>query len=897
VKFEAGTTLLHYRLAEKIGEGAMGVVWRAQDTTLDREVAIKILPAEFAADTERLARFEREAKSLASLNHPNIAAIYGFHEAQGVRFLAMELVAGDDLSRRIARGPLPLDEALDAARQVAAGLYAAHETGIIHRDLKPANVKITHEGQVKLLDFGLAKNYGPQAVSGPGGAGGSGPSMTMTTAGTAAGMILGTAAYMSPEQARGKPVDRRTDVWAFGCVLYEMLTGRVAFPGETVTDVLAAIVHKDPAWDALPSAARPRIERVIKRCLVKDPRERVRDLSDLALHIRELASDRGGAAAAITLAPIAPLKRSWLPVVAIGLIGVLLGALAGMRLLAHPAATGKSTTSGARVTALSQATDLPGVQYSPNLSPDGKSLLYVTGDGGDEDIFLLRVGGENAINLTEAFKSNDYDPAFSPDGERIAFGSDREGGGLFVMGATGESPKKIASEGAHPSWSPDGRKIVCSTERVTNPLARNTIASLWVVDADSGEKKRIYEGDAVQPVWSPSGKRIAFFAVNEGQRDLGTIPAEGGTLTPVTHDAPADWDPFWSPDGRWLYFFSSRRGGPDLWRIAVDETTGAPGGEPEPVTTGSSRPMQGSISADGHRIALEIDASRGELLKIGFDPVACRPVGTPASLFTSSSPFAQVSVSHDGAWIVYRTTAPRENLFVMRTDGTGRRRLTDDAFRNRGPRWLNGDAWILFYSNRSGDYQLWVMRRDGTDLRQLVSSSGAGINVPTVTADGRRVAMLVQSKSGAPMMAIANVDPSWFGPGAPAIDPKVESAAAGFFPLSWSPDGTRIAGREITRNGPAIYAPTTQKLEPQRDRAGRDFGGWSSDAVWLPDGRHILAWDDRRDVAAVWDTATQELRDVLGLPGPSELDLSADGRTLILNRRVSEADIWMLTLE
>jgi Tol biopolymer transport system component len=803
-------------------------------------------------------------------------------------------VAGEDLSKRIARGPLPLDEALDAARQVAAALHAAHERDIVHRDLKPANVKITREGQVKVLDFGLAKAYGPVAVSGPGG---SGPSMTMTTAGTAAGMILGTAAYMSPEQARGKPVDRRTDVWAFGCLLYEMLTARAAFDGETVTDVLAAIVHKEPDWNALPAAARPRVERVIKRCLVKDPRERVRDLNDVALHLREVASDRGEAAPpTVPSTPPAP-RRSLIPVIAIGVVGILLGAFAGSRWLARPAATGGAAAAGARVTAISQATDLPGVQDAPNLSPDGKSLLYVAGDGGDEDIFLLRVGGENAINLTSALTSNDFDPAFSPDGERIAFGSDREGGGLFVMGATGESPRKIAPEGAHPSWSPDGKKIVYSTERVTNPLARNTIASLWVVDVASGEKKRVYEGDAAQPVWSPNGKRIAFFAVNEGQRDLGTIPAEGGTFAAATHDPAADWDPFWSPDDRWLYFFSDRRGGPDLWRIAVDGATGTVSGEPEPVTTGSSRPMQGSISADGHRIALEIDASRGEILKTGFDPVAGHPIGTPSTLFASSSPFTQVSISRDGASIAYRTTAPRENLFVMQTDGTGRRRLTDDAFRNRGPRWLNNDGWLLFYSNRSREYQLWVMRRDGTDLRQLVSSSGPGINVPTVTADGKRVALLVQSKFGAPQMAIASVDAGWFGPGTPAIDPEIESAAGDFFPLSWSPDGSRIAGREITEDVPAIYTPGNHTLEPQRDRAGRDFGRWSSDAVWFPDGRRILAWDDRRNVATVWDTGTREVRDIPGLPGPSELDLSADGRMLIFNRRVTETDIWMLSLE
>jgi Tol biopolymer transport system component len=699
--------------------------------------------------------------------------------------------------------------------------------------------------------------------------------MTMTTAGTAAGMILGTAEYMSPEQARGKPVDRRTDVWAFGCLLYEMLAGRVAFQGETITDVLAAIVHKEPDWDALPAAARPRVERVIRRCLVKDPRERVRDLSDIALLLREIGADRGGAVAPST---IVPSSRPWPLIAAVGVIGVLLGAFAGMRWLARPVANAKGATSRARVASMTQLTDLPDVQYEPNLSPDGKSLLYVAADGGDEDIFLQRVGGENAVNLTEAFADNDFDPAFSPDGERIAFGSGREGGGLFVMGATGESPKRIATEGAHPSWSPDDRKIVYSTERVTDPFSRQTVASLWVVEVATGEKKRIYEGDAVQPVWSPSGKRIAFWSADQGQRDVRTIPAEGGSFTPVTGDAAADWDPFWAPDGSWLYFLSDRRGGPDLWRVSIDESGGTVREEPEPITTGTSRPMQGSISADGYRIALTIDTSRGEILRAPFDPVAGRVTGPPVSLFSSASPFTQVKLSDDG---------------------TGRRRLTDDGFRNRGPVWLNGTEWILFYSNRTGEYQLFVVRRDGTDLRQLANATGFGINVPAVSWDGRRIAMLLHGKTGSPQTAIANVEADWFGAGAPSVKPEIETAAGVFYPLAWSPDGMRIAGREITPRGDvaAIYSTSTDRLEAQRDRGGHDFGAWNAGTAWLPDGRRILSWDERRNVAMLWDTVAQEVHDVPGLPGPSSLDLSADGRTLVLNREIVEGDVWMLTLE
>jgi Tol biopolymer transport system component len=891
VSLAPGASLLHYRLVEKIGEGAMGVVWRAQDATLDREVAVKILPAEFAADAERLARFEREAKALASLNHPNVAAVYGFHDAHGVRFLAMELVAGDDLSRRIARGPLPFDEALDAARQVAAALHAAHESGIVHRDLKPANVKITHEGKVKVLDFGLAKTYGPLAVSGPGG---STRSMTMTTAGTAAGMILGTAAYMSPEQARGKPVDRRTDVWAFGCLLYEMLAGRAAFEGETVTDVLAAIVHKDPDWAALPPAARPRLERVLRRLLVKDPRERVRDLADVAIILKEIGEDKG-AVAEPTSAP----RRPWIPLTVAVAAGLVLGALAGAAWLARPAGASSKAAGSIRVASLTQLTDIPGPQYASHLGPDGKNLLYVAADGGDEDIFLQRVGGENAVNLTGASAANEYDPAFSPDGERIAFGSDREGGGVFVMGATGESPKRIATEGAHPSWSPDGRKVVYSTERVVNPFARNTVASLWVVDVATGTKNKIYEGDAVQPVWSPSGARIAFWAADEGQRDLKTIPAEGGPVVPITRDAVADWDPFWSPDGRALYFLSDRRGGPDLWRISLDETTGEVRGEPEAVTTGVARPMQGSISADGRRIALTIDASRGEIMRAAFDPGTGRVVSPPVTLFASASAFAQLDVSSDGTWLVYRTTAPRENFFVMRSDGTGRRRLTDDAFRNRGPRWLGGDDWILFYSNRTGEYQLFLVRRDGTDLRQLGSTTGGGINLPAVSRDGRRIAMSLHPKIGSPQLGLASVDAGWFSSGAPTIAVEVAAAVEAYFPSSWSPDGGRIIGSQLGPRGPtpAIYTPGAGKLEVLRVPEGRDLGGWGITAVWLPDGKRILGWDSHRDVAVLWDLAAQELHDLPGIPGPSQMDLSADGRTLLLNHSIEEGDIWLLTLD
>src|SRR5262245_56972681 len=290
----SGSRLGPYEIAAPIGAGGMGEVYRARDTRLGRDVAIKVLPAAFAQDAERLARFQREAQILATLNHPHIAQIHGLEEAGDTRALVLELVEGTTLSERLTRGPIPVPEALDVCRQIALGLEAAHESGVIHRDLKPGNIKITAAGEVKVLDFGLAK-----------GAPGSGSSSdldlthspTRTQAATQAGVVLGTAAYMSPEQARGKPVDRRTDIWSFGCVLYECLTGRQVFEGETISDMIARILERDPDWSALPGRTPARIRELLARCLEKDAKKRLRDIGDARIEIESALAARSSSGA------------------------------------------------------------------------------------------------------------------------------------------------------------------------------------------------------------------------------------------------------------------------------------------------------------------------------------------------------------------------------------------------------------------------------------------------------------------------------------------------------------------------------------------------------------------------------------------------------------------------
>ncbi|HEV8118461.1 MAG TPA: serine/threonine-protein kinase, partial [Thermoanaerobaculia bacterium] len=356
----AGSRLGAYEILGPLGAGGMGEVYRARDGKLGRDVAIKVLPAAFAADADRLARFRREAKVLASLNHPHIAAIYGVEEADGIEALVLELVEGETLAERLAAGPLPLEEALDIARQAAEALEAAHERGIVHRDFKPANIKLTPGGQVKVLDFGLAKALAadvssPDITTSP----------TLTAAATQAGVALGTAAYMAPEQARGKAVDRRADVWAFGVVLYEMLTGRHAFAGDTVSDTLASVLKTDPDLTALPEMTPAAIRRLLRRCLQKDPSRRLRDIGDARLELEErvegTAADSG-----LTAAVPRTSRRLLLP----GLVlGLAVGA-ASAWLIVTRFGPRQSRAPMRFVT----VTNFSGVEAQPSLSPDGRSV-------------------------------------------------------------------------------------------------------------------------------------------------------------------------------------------------------------------------------------------------------------------------------------------------------------------------------------------------------------------------------------------------------------------------------------------------------------------------------------------------------------------------------------------
>ncbi len=886
-----GSRLGPYEVTGKLGEGGMGEVWRATDTKLGREAAIKVLPPGFAADADRLARFRREAQILASLGHSGIAAIYGLEESEGTLALAMELVAGEDLSERLARGPVPLEDTLAVARQIAEALEEAHGKGIVHRDLKPANIKLTPDGKVKVLDFGLAKAF--EAEPGKSGlSSDSSRSPTMTGQATQAGVILGTAAYMSPEQARGKPVDKRADVWSFGVVLFEMLTGKRLFAGETVSDTLAAVLRADPEWTLLPAATPAPLADLLRRCLERDPHRRLHDIADARIVLEDLLEGRVPISPAVgpPVVPVASAARQWTRRAAVFLLGAFAATPLLWALRRGPAAA----TESPQPTSFRQLTFLAGGESAPALAPDGESFAYVKEIGGQKDVFLQRVGGTKPVNLTAECAEDDDEPAFSPDGKRIAYRSECGGRGIFVMGAMGESARKVTDVGHDPSWSPDGREIAIADEKVGSPFGRGATSKLWAVRVETGERRLLSGRDAIQASWSPDGRRIAFWGLGErtSARDLFTVAADGSqsaqdAAVRVLDDPPVDWSPIWSADGRSLLFASTRGGTMNLWRIAVDPATGRPNGTPLPMTVPSSSAGFLSASADGRRLAYQDRNVRNTIHRAPFDPVLGAIAGASRTVpLGTIEPYETVALSPDGADLVFDDAGFPQRLFLVDAKGL-LRQLTEGPHRDRQGAFSPGGEWIAFQTDRwSG--KLALIRPDGSGLRELATGRTTSSFYPVWTPDGRWLAC--SSTEGAFLLPVE--DGKAAGPPVPIAPP--DEAGVAFWPSSFSPDGRQLAGTlpsaaNVAR-GAGIYTipDRTHRKLPADDPIL---------ILFLPDGRRLLV-AGRRGLG-IFDLQTGRSRPLVGATDGSEIvwaALSRDGRHLAWHERADESDIWLAEL-
>jgi serine/threonine protein kinase len=583
-----GRRLGPYEVQARIGAGGMGEVYRARDTKLGREVAIKILPRRFTSDPDRVARFDREARVLAALNHPQIGAIHGVEDMpDGTRALILELVPGPTLADRLIDGPLPVADALTIAQQIADGIDAAHQLGIIHRDLKPANIKITGDGRVKVLDFGLAKLVTVDADEREPGARADAPTITLD--GTRDGVLLGTAAYMSPEQARGQPLDKRTDIWSFGCVLYEMLTGRVAFTGKTVSDTLASILEREPDWSRLPATVPPSIRRLLERCLRKDRNERLRDIGDARTEIADALSGRHPSS-----------RRARLTAALITLTAVALA------IWFYVTRTATPITSPSEYVKLTNMTD---AALMPSVSPDGRLLAFKRSN----DSFFLAPGqiyvkvlpnGE-AVRLTDSPRAK-YGPVFTPDGSRVAY-TELTGEGPSVSWDTwtvpviGGTPTRLLPNASGLTWLPTQRVLF---SEITGGLHMQIVTST----ESRAESHIVYSpalaiGMAHYSYASPdlrSALIVEMGNTHSFDSPCRLAPLDGRSAGRTVGPPGMCYSAAWSPDGAWMYFAANVSGQVHLWRQKV------PNGTPEQITSGITEESGIGVAPDGRSLITSI---------------------------------------------------------------------------------------------------------------------------------------------------------------------------------------------------------------------------------------------------------------------------------------------------
>lgn len=899
-----GATVSHYRILDWVGEGGMGVVYRAEDIRLHRNVALKFLPLALSRHPEALERFRREALAASALNHPNICTLYDIGTAPiepkdlaaankidgQVHYLAMEYLEGVNLKSRLAVTPwVEIEELLEIAIQIADALDVAHTKGIIHRDIKPANIFITNRGLAKVLDFGLAKLTSPDmSVTDIQEAETQGRSDLST-----ASAAIGTTAYMSPEQARGEQVDHRTDLFSFGIVLYEMATNRRPFAGATNALVFDAILNR-PVTSPLEHNPKlpPEFERIVLKLLEKDRDLRYQSASDLRTDLKRLRRDSSSGlhaslASTTTRIRTPRVSRRFLRVAAVAL-------LVGLALLApwrkwivppeQPISEGTYT----------QLTDMSGMELQPTLSPSGDLFAYARNVSGNWDIFLQRVGGSKPINLTADSPADDWQPSFSRDGKFIAFRSERDGGGIYVMGATGESIRRISDLGFTPSWSPDGTEIVISTDMTNDPNGRAGVGQLFIINVQTGAKRLISKGDAVQPCWSPHGPRIAYWG-DTGQgsiRNVWTISAAGGTPVPVTDDAAVDWSPVWAPDGKHLYFASDRGGTMNLWRVAINEDTGKTLGEPESVTTPSKFIGQFSVSADGKMIAFTAFERTSNIAKIEFDPAKQKTIGSVQYVTAGTSMYLNPDPSPDDKWLAFRSGG-KEDLYISRVDGTEKRSLTDDNAKDRGPKWSPDGKQLAFYSDRNnGKYQIWTIQADGSNLKLLLQSP-SDLWWPLWSPDGKQI--VASNGEGCFVFDLSTPD-------RPAKTlPILNDQHDAFIAHSWSADGKWLAGGILSADGTSkagvvIYSMQSNTFEKITDFGNLVISGsvWWCFPKWLNDSRRVLF--QATDGLWIVDRQTKKSTRILTPPaGTNDAipELSSDNRTIYFTEDSLQSDIWL----
>jgi eukaryotic-like serine/threonine-protein kinase len=859
-----GARLGPYHVTARLGAGGMGEVYRARDTRLNRDVALKALPAVFAADPERLSRLMREAQLLASLNHPNIASIHGLEDAGDTRALVLELVEGPTLADRIAQGPIPLDEALGIARQILDALEAAHEHGIVHRDLKPANIKVRADGMVKVLDFGLAKALDSAEDSSAAAT----MSPTLSMHATQAGLILGTAAYMSPEQAAGKPADKRSDMWAFGVVVLEMLTGGQAFTGETVSHVLAAVLKSEPDWSKLPHDTPAQLRRLLGRCLQKDRKRRLDSAVAARFEIEDALSPQSAGPPRET---IARQRLAWMIIAAMA-GGAVATALTWIGLRSTPAASRPPSSF-----AISPSGTLRPNQFDrvTTLSPDGRQLVYVVmgdtrGTGGKLMVHRFDRLEPTQVPGVDGARS----PFFSPDGQWVGFFQDTELKKVALAGGLSISISEVAGAPRGAAWGEDGT-IVFATNDPTTGLMRVSSGGGSPVALTTPEVAK-GEGDHWFPSVLPDGRGILFTLSVPGQVDRAEVAvwdSQTGEHRRLLRGNHGEY----VHSGHLLY-----AAGTSLWAVRFDLATLQVSGDPVPVIDRMSvAPQTG---------AAEYDVSgSGALMYLTARPAPQRSLvwvdrqGREEP--TKAPPRAYVipRLSPDGTRIALDIRDQENDIWILHLGDGLLRQLTYGPSVDTNPVWIDNNR-LVFTSNRSGGLALYSQTADGSGTAQPLTGSGNGRFATSATPDG---AAVVGHQDGPTVFDVAMFPiPK---PGQPPSEGRALVNTPSFeFNADISPNGRYLA-YQSNASGPFQIIVNPFPLT----ESGRWLIGRGSTPVWSRDGKELFYRDESdRLVAVPVDTSGATFvpgspRMLFELVPPTSVpdrgfDVSSDGRRFLI---------------
>jgi Tol biopolymer transport system component len=866
MSLEPGARLDAYEIVRPLGSGGMGEVWLATEVRLGRKVALKLLPADLTREPSRILRFEQEARAASALSHPNVCTIHALGEtADGLRYIAMEYVEGETLRSRLAATRLSIRAALDIAIQVAAALSAAHASGIVHRDIKPENVMLRPDGFVKVLDFGLAKLA-------PSGADMAGADSTRLALKTEAGVVVGTAAYMSPEQARGQEVDARTDIWSLGVLLYEMVAGRSPFAASSGTEVLAAILDREPAPVARFEPEAPQeLQRLVTKALRKDRSQRYQTVQDLLLDLQALRDDlhahaHSGSApitAIITdsaaggsgpTAAAVPRTRRRVVLAAAATV-LLLGAVLGERAwrTARPAPTPAATTGGAVQRDLTRLTFGPGLQTDVTWAPDGTRFAYAAERNGNFEIWTQSVGGGDPLQVTKS-PAPDTQPAWSPDGRRIVFRSERDGGGLFVVPALGGPERQLSSFGVHPQWSPDGAAIIFGDG--VAPFLTN----VFRVSPEGGEPPREILKDFVRGgMWywiapHPDGRvsvmghhrqrGLGFFTVSPGDGQVTTSTIAPEFPLRVEHQGTRVRRFQWNAAGDALFAEAIVNEVQSLWRIGVEPRTLA-WLSAERVTTGMGTDVAAALSPDGARLLFTTQREAVRLWVFPFDPVAGRVTGEGRPVSPEEGEATHADLAPDGRAVAYGLRlagSDRADLWVTHFDSGTSELLAQNAL---VPRWSTDGkmiAYILKNPDRPppGEWALAIRELGGAE-RLLSPWSSESLLMPSDwTADGRAIlgTHISPLYTGMARLALWRTDHAAATASGRVL---VEDARARLYQARYSPDGRWISFIVQPTDG----SRTQLAVVPAAGGARADWihiareHEWPDKSRWSPDGRTI----------------------------------------------------------